>query len=188
MATPQNIALIGYMGVGKSTVGRALSHKLHCGFYDTDEIIVQETGKSIEKIFDDDGEATFRKKETEVLKEILNAPAENGRVIACGGGLPLSKENQQLLKDNCFTVELICSDDVIAERIEADGTVRPLLAKLSSHEALLKEISKMKMTRRFYYESAADIKVETDILDMDDVLDSIMLFGEMWQNRRDRMV
>ncbi|MGN0193746.1 MAG: shikimate kinase [Pseudoramibacter sp.] len=187
MATPQNIALIGYMGVGKSTVGRALSHKLHCGFYDTDDMIVQDTGKSIEKIFAEDGEAAFRKKETEILKKILETSSENGRVIACGGGLPLSKENQELLKAHCFTVELICSDDVLAERIEADGTVRPLLAKAANHEALLKEISKMKMTRRFYYESAADIKVETDILDMDDVLDSIMLFGEMWQNRRDRM-
>jgi shikimate kinase len=187
MATPQNIALIGYMGVGKSTVGRALSHKLHYGFFDTDDIIVQETGKSIEKIFEENGEAYFRKKETEVLKKILDAPAKGGRVIACGGGLPIAKENQQLLKDNCFTVELICSDDVLAERIEADGNVRPLLAKCASHEALLKEISKMKMTRRFYYESAADIKVETDILDMDDVIDSIMLFGEMWQNRQDRM-
>ena len=188
MTMPKNIALIGYMGVGKTTVGRALSHELHYGFYDTDAIIAQTAGKTIETIFKEDGEPAFRKMETQTLKDILDTSHPKGCVIACGGGLPLSEENQKLLKDNCFTVELICADDVLADRLEKDeNNVRPLLADAPTHEELLKKIGVMKLKRKAYYDAASDIKTETDILSLEDVIDSICIFAEMWQDRQERI-
>ena len=188
MTMPKNIALIGYMGVGKTTVGRALSHELHYGFYDTDAIIAQTAGKTIETIFKEDGEPAFRKMETQTLKDILDTSHPKGCVIACGGGLPLSEENRQLLKDNCFTVELICADDILADRIEKDGAdIRPLLADAPSYDDLVKKIGEMKAKRKAYYDAASDIKTETDVLSLEDVLDSIALFAEMWQDRQERI-
>lgn len=187
MALPHIIALIGYMATGKSTVGQAMAKACGYDFIDTDEAIVQAAGKSIPAIFEEDGEAVFRAAETETLRQILTAqPRNQGLILTCGGGLPLNAENRTLLADHCFTVQLIADSETIAQRVEAQGE-RPLLAAAKDHADLVARIDQMKARRKRDYKAATDINTETDILPIEDVVDSILFFAEMVQNRRERL-
>lgn len=94
---PQNIVLIGMMGCGKTTVGRLLAQRLGLELLDTDAFIEERTGRSIPDIFAGDGEAGFRKLELEACRELS---AQQGHIIACGGGLPLQDEAIAALKRN----------------------------------------------------------------------------------------
>ncbi|WP_329886792.1 shikimate kinase [Pseudoramibacter faecis] len=187
MALPHIIALIGYMATGKSTVGQAMAKACGYDFIDTDEAIVQAAGKSIPAIFEEDGERVFRAAETETLRQILTAQPQNqGLILACGGGLPLEAENRALLAGHCFTVQLIADSETIARRVEAQGK-RPLLAAARDHADLVARIDRMKARRKRDYEAATDMNTETDILPIEDVVDAILFFAEMAQNRRERL-
>ena len=98
-----SIALIGMPGCGKTTVGRRLAEVTGRVFYDTDEIIANRAGKSIESIFDEDGEDAFRKMESDVLAEVSK---ECGCVIATGGGIVKNENNRKLLRQNSIVVFL----------------------------------------------------------------------------------
>ena len=89
-----NIFIVGPMGSGKTTVGKILANELFLNFYDTDTKIEEKTGVSIDWIFDIEGEEGFRKRETEVLKEMV---ASNSIVLATGGGIVITEENRELL-------------------------------------------------------------------------------------------
>lgn len=97
LRSKQNIVLTGMPGSGKSTLGKALATQLGKTFFDTDDEIVKTAGKPIPEIFRDEGETAFRNMETEVIRRIS---AEQGAVIATGGGVPLKEENMRLLKGN----------------------------------------------------------------------------------------
>ena len=112
------IFLVGFMGSGKSTVGRALAEELGWGFADLDEDIEKREGMSISAIFDTRGEAEFRKAETAALRERVRS-VEAGRpwVIALGGGAFLSEENFQMVSNNGVTVWLDCSFATVERRL-----------------------------------------------------------------------
>jgi len=112
------IFLVGFMGSGKSTVGRALAYELGWGFADLDEDIEKREGMSIRQIFDDRGEAEFRRAETAALRERVRA-VECGRpwVIALGGGAFLSEENFEIVSNNGVTVWLDCSFATVERRL-----------------------------------------------------------------------
>src|ERR1700677_1678501 len=93
----RNIALIGFMGTGKSAVGRLIADQLHYGFVDTDELIESRTGKSISAIFAEDGEAAFREHERTVVRELTDRKRS---VIATGGGLGANESNLASLKEH----------------------------------------------------------------------------------------
>ena len=93
---PVNLALIGFMGAGKSSVGRLVAEQLHFDYLDTDELIQSRTGRTIADIFEEDGEAAFRKLEQQVVKELA---ARKRTVICTGGGLPTVAANLASLKD-----------------------------------------------------------------------------------------
>ncbi len=150
-------ALIGFMATGKSVVGKAL--KEHLGknytFIETDLLIVKMAGKSIPKIFSEDGEALFRKYELEACKKAAQLKRS---IISCGGGVVLNYENIEILKQTCQIVLLTASSEEIYRRAIKDGKEnRPIIDK----EDPCKEIEKNLLFRRPYYNSAADIIIDT---------------------------
>jgi shikimate kinase len=162
-----NIALIGFMGVGKSAVGRELAVKTGKQLVETDSMIVKKAGKSIAEIFQG-GEIAFRELEIEVIKEIFN---QNNQVIACGGGVVLNKINIDRLRQNALMVWLTASPSTILKRIKEDGVNRPLLKTNSTIE----DIRSLLKFRTPYYERAADIKIDTKGLTVDEVVKQIQI-------------
>jgi shikimate kinase len=119
----QNLALVGFMGTGKSAVGRLAAQYLHFTFVDTDELIETEVGKSIPEIFAQQGEAAFRKYERDVVNGLS---ARRGAVIATGGGLVGDPSNLASLKTHALVICLWASPETIWARVRAQ-THRPLL-------------------------------------------------------------
>jgi shikimate kinase len=118
-----NIVLIGFMGSGKSTVGKVLAPRLSKKFVDLDHMIVERAGRSIPEIFATDGEAAFRQLESQVLADVL---ANANQVISTGGGAVLAEANRQLMRENGLVVWLRTDVDVLIQRMQYD-TTRPLL-------------------------------------------------------------
>lgn len=118
-----NIALIGMMGCGKTTVGKLLSEQLNLKFVDTDELIVQKEGCSINEIFASKGEVYFRELETKVLKSVLNF---DNQVISTGGGIIKSELNMELIKTKSKSFYLKADSESLFKRVKNDFS-RPLL-------------------------------------------------------------
>jgi shikimate kinase len=120
------IFLVGFMGSGKSTIGRTLAEELGWGFADLDEDIETREGMPISQIFDTCGEAEFRRAETAALRERVRA-VEGGRpwVVALGGGAFLNEENFEMVSNNGVTVWLDCSFSTVERRLAGYGH-RPL--------------------------------------------------------------
>jgi len=118
-----NIILVGMMGAGKTTIGRALASSLGKEFVDSDHEIQERTGVKIPVIFEIEGEAGFRKRESEVLTELVK---KNNIILATGGGAVLSQENRQLLKQNGIVIYLRASVNDLYRRTRHDKN-RPLL-------------------------------------------------------------
>lgn len=118
-----NIYLIGFMGVGKSAVGRSLARAMRMQFIDSDWAIEQAAGKSIAKIFEEDGEEEFRRLEREFVE---SGHAESGLVVACGGGLPVQSGMSDLLKEKGVVVCLFAHPQTIMKRTIGNPK-RPLL-------------------------------------------------------------
>ena len=162
-----NIALIGFMGAGKSAVAGLLAEKLNKKLVETDDLIQQRAGKSIAAIFADDGEAAFRRIETEVAGEV----AENqNQVIACGGGIILNSINIDRLKEGAFIIYLMASPEAILKRVSTDDTIRPLLAGGDKKATILKLLE----LRLPLYQKAADIIIDTSALDAAGVAEIII--------------
>lgn len=154
MSSPDNIFLIGLMGAGKSTIGRQLARRLGKEFRDSDGEIEKRTGVNIDVIFDIEGEPGFRRRETEMLRELT---AARGIVLATGGGAVLAPENQTLLKDNGFIIYLKASAEHLAGRLRLDRR-RPLLR---SGDKLTK-IRELLERRGPVYQELADLVIETN--------------------------
>ncbi len=153
----KNIILIGFMGCGKTSVGKRLSQTLECEFLDTDELIEQQQQRTISDIFATDGEAAFREMETECLKNLLERQGD-GFVLSVGGGLPIREVNRGLLKELGDVILLQVSPDVVYKRLRND-TTRPLLQDKNPRGRILDLMS----ARKSYYEEAA-----THIVDVND--------------------
>jgi shikimate dehydrogenase len=151
---PQNIALVGFMGSGKSAVGKILASVMGFGFKDMDELIEAEEGRGIPEIFKTDGEAYFRKKEKALLRKVLEN--RGGMVYACGGGVVMDKQNREVLRQNALVVWLYSTIDAALERIQP-GT-RPLLAG----DNLQKKVRELLDSRLFAYAAAADLVVGSE--------------------------
>ncbi len=162
-----NIALIGFMGVGKTAVGKVLAEKLGRSFVELDSLIEQKAGKSIPDIFQQDGETAFRELEIEVTKEVSK---DRNLVIACGGGVVLNKINIDRLRQQSRIVYLTASLGVILKRVSGDGDERPLL-KAANRALNIRELLRF---RKPFYERAADITIDTSKLDIDSVAEQII--------------
>lgn len=149
-----NIFLVGLMGAGKSTIGRQLARELGKQFRDSDSEIEKRTGVSIDVIFDIEGEQGFRRRETRMLKELVE---ERGIVLATGGGAVLASENRQLLRDNGWIIYLKASAEHLAGRVKLDRR-RPLLQTGDK----LAKIRELMTQREPVYQQLADMVVETN--------------------------
>ncbi|GAH38990.1 unnamed protein product [marine sediment metagenome] len=163
-----SIALIGFMGVGKTAVGKLLAGKLGRKFVELDSLIEHRAGKSIPDIFQQDGEVAFRELEIEVTREVSR---DKNLVIACGGGIVLNKINIDRLRQQSRIVYLTASPKVILKRVSGDGDERPLLK--AANKAL--NIRELLGFRKPFYERAADIKIDTSKLDTDSIVEQIII-------------
>ena len=161
------IALIGFMGTGKTAVGRVLAEKLGKEFVELDLIIEQKAGKTISEIFCQDGEIQFREAEIETIKEVSR---KKNTVIACGGGIVLNKINIDRLRNECIIVYLTASPQIILRRTLGDQNERPLLLDTEQ----LPRIRELLRYRKPFYERAADIKVNTSRLKVNSVAREII--------------
>lgn len=161
-----NIILIGFMGAGKTSIGKIFSDKKNMGFIDTDNLIEEKAKMKISDIFKVHGENHFRKLETELLSELLNT-GEN-KVISVGGGLPMEEENKIILKELGTIIYLEVSKDTILERIGQD-TSRPLLMGQDRDE----RVSKLLKERSSTYKELADFIVTTDHKNFHEIIKEI---------------
>jgi shikimate kinase len=161
----QNIALIGFMGTGKSSVGQLVAAQLHFTFVDTDHVIEARTGKTISEIFARDGEPAFRALEKNIVAEFVT---RKKTVISTGGGLPTTPDNLASLKTHCLVVCLWASPEKIWERVRSQ-THRPLLHEpdpLAKIRALLAE-------REPCYRQA-DVLLNTEVRALKDVAQQVI--------------
>ncbi len=149
-----NLALIGFMGTGKSAVGRQVADILHFTFLDTDRVIEARAGKAISEIFEKDGEPAFRDWERRVVEELTR---RTKTVIATGGGLPTNEANMASLKTHALVVCLWASPERIWERVRGQEH-RPLLNSPDQ----LATIRDLLAVREPYYRQA-DVLVNTEM-------------------------
>ena len=162
-----NVALIGFMGTGKTAVGEALAKKLNRKFVELDLLIERKAGKSIPEIFQQDGEVAFRELEIEATKEIAK---EKYLVIACGGGIVLNKINIDRLREESIIVYFTASPRAIMKRVSSEEGQRPLL-EVDNPTQTIRELLRF---RKPFYERAADIRIDTSKLDIDSVVEQII--------------
>jgi len=149
-----NVAIFGFMGVGKSSVGRLVAEALGMEFVDLDETIVADAGMEIPSIFRERGEKGFRELEKEATRMIA---ARDGVVIACGGGTVFDEDNLKALRRNSKMILLTADPETTLRRVEADGATRPLL----SAEEKVEPIARLLGQRMPRYLEASDKAVDT---------------------------
>ncbi|WKY43684.1 shikimate kinase [Eubacteriaceae bacterium ES2] len=159
------IALIGFMGSGKSSIGPILAEQLNYRFVDTDTLIEEKAGQKISTIFAKQGEKAFREMETAVLE---NLSKETNLVIATGGGIILKEKNRDLLEKSTFLVSLMASPKTIFERTRTDNN-RPLL---QDPNPLLK-IETMLSERKAFYEIGS-LQIDTDSESVETICEMIL--------------
>jgi len=152
-----SIALVGFMGTGKTAAGRLLADNLGKEFIELDALIEKRAGKSIPAIFGEGGEVAFRELEIAAVKEVAGCA---DTVVACGGGVVLNTINVERLRGNCVIVGLAAAPEVILRRTSGDKNGRPLLAV----DDRLKQITELLAYRQPFYERAADITIDTSRL------------------------
>lgn len=154
MSQMRNLVLIGLMGAGKTSVGRHLAQLLGWEFLDTDHVLEERCGADIPWIFDIEGEAGFRRRETEVLEDLCQ---RENTVIATGGGIVLSQHNRSLLKTCGTVVYLSATPEQLYARVAHD-THRPLL-QVENPEAVL---AKLLQEREPLYLEVASLVVPSE--------------------------
>jgi shikimate kinase len=158
--------LIGFMGVGKTTIGKQIAVLNKVVFIDTDSQIEKKTAKSINEIFETDGEFAFRKLETDTIRSI-----DRKAIIACGGGLPVHNNNIEYLKYNGTVIYLKASAKTLIKRLEKNKNKRPIINKLRN-DKLLEFIHRILKERERTYKQA-DYTIETDNKTVNEVLREI---------------
>jgi shikimate kinase len=160
-----NLALIGFMGTGKSVVGRVVADLLHFTFLDTDHVIEARAGKAISQIFAQDGEPAFRELERRIVEELTR---RERTVIATGGGLPADPGNMASLKSHALVVCLWASPEAIYERVRGHDH-RPLLNEPDP----LGRIRALLAAREPHYRQA-DVLVNTEMRSVREVAQHVI--------------
>ncbi len=162
----KNIYLVGLMGSGKTTLGKILAKKIDKQFYDSDQVIEEKLGVDVPIIFEYEGEAGFREREKDILKELVGI---QNIVLATGGGIILSKSNRDLLAQNGMVVYLKSNQKDLILRMKNDKT-RPLLQN-GNIEEIIKNLCK---ERGPLYEEIADFEITTKNKKIHEVVNEIM--------------
>ena len=160
------ITLTGFMGSGKTTVGKVLADFLGCPFMDLDDLVVKKAGKSIPDIFAQDGEPAFREIEAQVLRKTVAKYAESTAVLALGGGAVLAPASAALLHEKTVCIYLRATLETLLARLAGETAGRPLAdASLADRLA----------SREPIYEKTAHVIIDTDGLSPDEVADEIII-------------
>ena len=160
------ITLTGFMGSGKTTVGKVLADFLGCPFMDLDDLVVKKAGKSIPDIFAQDGEPAFRQLEAQVLRKTVEKYAESTAVLALGGGAVLAPASAALLHEKTVCIYLRATLETLLARLAGETAGRPLAdASLADRLA----------SREPIYEKTAHVIIDTDGLSPDEVADEIII-------------
>ena len=160
----RNVVLIGFMGTGKTALAKALSRDLGKKYVSTDDLIEEREGRKINDIFEEEGEAYFRRLEKEVVKEVSR---RGDQIVDAGGGVVLDEENMDNLKGTGIVICLWATPEEIWNRTKSSGH-RPLL----NVEDPMKRIRELLEYRRPYYEKA-DLQVDTTGKDAGCLVDEI---------------
>ena len=160
-----NIALIGFMGTGKTSVGRIVADQLHFEYVDTDELIQSQTGRSITDIFTKEGEPAFRALEQKTVEELVGRMKT---VISTGGGLPVNPKNLASLKSHALVVSLWSSPEKIWERVRHQSH-RPLLHD-KNPQAKIREL----LDAREPFYKQADVLLNTDLRSVREVAQQVV--------------
>jgi len=163
--TIRNLALIGFMGTGKSTVGHGVAHLLGFDFVDTDHLVEARAGKTIPAIFAQDGETAFREIERQVVADLAQ---RERTVIATGGGLGANLDHLASLKRHALVVCLWTTADIIWERVRHQ-THRPLL-QVPDPQARIRDL----LAQREPFYRQADVLVNTGLRQLRDVIQHVV--------------
>lgn len=163
----KHIILIGFMGAGKTTIGQTLARRLNRPLFDTDQLIEEQAGMSVSRIFEKYGEEEFRRLETETIRSMIFV--EEDWVLSVGGGLPLREENRRLLKQAGTVVYLRVRSGTVLERLKGD-TTRPLL----QGGDVKAKVEKLLSYRSPIYEEAAHVTVDVDGKPPDEIGEEIL--------------
>lgn len=160
------ITLTGFMGSGKTTVGRILADALGCPFLDLDELIVKKAGKPIPDIFAQDGEPAFRQLEARLLRQTVEKYGETTAILSLGGGAVLTPASAALLQEKTVCIYLRATLDTLLGRLAGETAGRPLAddamaARLAEREPL--------------YEKTAHVTIDTDGLSPEEISDEIII-------------
>lgn len=162
------IILVGFMGSGKSTVGKQLAAKLQLPFIDSDAWIEEQTSSSVSRIFELEGESGFREWEQRFVSQLSKKP----QVVSCGGGLPCFNNLMDKLKEQGTVVYLKTSAEILANRLKHERADRPLVASVSE-ETFLEEITNRLSAREPVY-SQAHLVIETDGKSVEEIVGEIV--------------
>lgn len=165
-----NIILIGFMGCGKTTFGGWIEKNYARPLIDTDSIIVLEQHKAVNDIFAEHGEAYFRNLETDCIRKLI-ADEVHDTVISVGGGLPISEQNGELLRELGTVVYLRARVDTLVRRLSHDNT-RPLLAGGNIEE----RINELMGKRAGIYMKRADLIIDTDDISFENMYERIVRY------------
>ncbi len=164
------IVLTGFMGTGKSTIGRILATRMGLSLRDIDLLVEERQGCSINEIFAAEGEGYFREIESQVLKSVMR---ERNIVVSTGGGAVIAQENRRIMRNSAFVINLTATPEVIKRRLAAENE-RPLLRD----KKCLDKIAALLSEREQYY-ADADIRIDTTSKNVEDVASEIInLLGE----------
>ena len=161
-----HIAIIGFMGSGKTRVGKRLSQELGIPFVDVDKAITKKMKLTVKEIFQRFGEPFYRALETMEIKSLLED--EERKVVSLGAGLPLQEQNQKLIPELGIVVYIKGSEATLLKRLE--GTNNPLLEGENPEE----KVKKLLKQRDPVYQKFADITVETGIMPFEDFVKKIL--------------
>jgi len=156
------VILMGYMGCGKSTIGKHLATTLQYEFVDLDSFIQKKEGSTIPEIFNNKGEIYFRKKENLYLKELLNE--QKNLVLSLGGGTPCYGENMKAINnaEQALGFYLKASIPILVERLRMEKNERPLIDHLENDDELKEFVGKHLFERSYYYNQAQNTIIIDD--------------------------
>ncbi|QNB45506.1 shikimate kinase [Thermanaerosceptrum fracticalcis] len=169
-----NIVLVGFMGTGKTAVGKRLAAVLNKEFYDTDQEVEAVTNMTIPQLFAKYGEVRFRSEEQLAIKRLSQ---KENCVIATGGSMVLDKENIEMLAEKGIIICLSAHPQVIYERVKRRNN-RPLLKKGDLYETI---VELMKQREELY--KCADVHIDTSNLDFHEVIEKILAFLEKYESQ-----